>query len=555
MRLTFPNRAWAEFRWNEDEELEPLLADALLALSDMPGVHANDGMVRISRSAWGTDAFLTLSGWFLISPRKMPSELWAPSRPLYPHQVEGARFLVQHDGGLCADEMGTGKTTTAIVAAETIARTEKPDAPRLIVAPGYTRAVWFRELSALGAVRDEDDFAFAKGRTPSDDFNWDASWWFVHYDIVFWWASYMVSNRRGRPIVAIADEAHWFKNSRAKRSLGTQAAIGVATARILLTGTPMANRPSELWWPLTVLDSSTSWGGPVDFRMRYCGAYRDDHGLVDTLPTHTEEFQERLRTRYIRRTLDDAGVELPARTRQPLTVSWAQKDRNRYDKLVTKLGADKLLEAVLARRAGTETLPIITELRKLCSRVKEEATTSYVLDAIAQGESVVVFTWMKATAERLAKAIAKKSSTTYLYVVHGERSQSDRDELVADFQDRGGVLLATLESLKEGVTLHTARILVIHDLDWVPSNILQAEARIYRIGQTRPVISTWMLAEDSIDTLLAGTLAHKAESMHKTLGIVAAQQAVDEIGLHVEDVFDADVDRFVENVEHWREGA
>jgi SNF2 family DNA or RNA helicase len=110
-------------------------------------------------------------------------------------------------------------------------------------------------------------------------------------------------------------------------------------------------------------------------------------------------------------------------------------------------------------------------------------------------------------------------------------AQKDRDNSVRDFQENGGLLVATYGALAEGVTLTAARAIVLHDLDWKMSTILQAEARIHRLGQTRGCMSTWMIAEDSIDVILARALLRKAEVIEQTLGIDAPAKAVDELEL------------------------
>ena len=60
----------------------------------------------------------------------------------------------------------------------------------------------------------------------------------------------------------------------------------------------------------------------------------------------------------------------------------------------------------------------------------------------------------------------------------------------------------------------------------MPANVLQAEARVYRIGQDKPTTVTWMLAEQSIDVMLAHVLVEKSHVMAQTLGIDAAQEAM-----------------------------
>jgi hypothetical protein len=142
---------------------------------------------------------------------------------------------------------------------------------------------------------------------------------------------------------------------------------------------------------------------------------------------------------------------------------------------------------------------------------------------------VVVFVWERATVEQLARSGPYEHD--HVFTVHGGYSQDARDASVREFQKYGGVLISTLDALKEGVTLTKARHVLLHDLSWVPSDILQAEARVYRIGQDKPVQSTWMVCPDSIDVLFAATLAGKADAISEMMGITAAQDAAEELGL------------------------
>jgi SWI/SNF-related matrix-associated actin-dependent regulator 1 of chromatin subfamily A len=527
LKLSYPRNGWAQVRWFEDEAVPEKVVDVIMRLDDLPGVEVQADHVMVPRNVWETEDWRALRAHVQHSVQysniRAFSTLWHPEQPLYDHQVQAAAFLVAHGGGLCADQMGLGKTREAIVAAETLAD-EAPERHRIIIGPKYTRDVWRRELLAVGAIKSDEEFWFAEGRSPNDKpVDWDCRWFFIHYDIAHWWTTFLTQGRHGLPIAAIIDEAHWIKNGRTKRAKATQAIAGCAPYRILLTGTPMANRPAELWWPLTVLDGKRSWGSPVDFRVRYAGATHNGMGYEDQGPTHTDELQQRLSNRYIRRTIESAEVKLPALTRQLMRVQLSDKDQGAYDTLQAKVGKDNLVRAVLERRAGRDTLAAITRMRKLTSRAKEETTQQYIKAALDAGDSVVVFTWQRETAERIADDNA--------WLIHGGFPQEQRDRDVAAFQAHGGLLVATIDALKEGVTLTKARHVVLHDLSWVPSDILQAEARVHRIGQDKPVQSTWVVADDTIDMLFAATLTTKASAMAEALGITAAQDAAAELGL------------------------
>ena len=112
-------------------------------------------------------------------------------------------------------------------------------------------------------------------------------------------------------------------------------------------------------------------------------------------------------------------------------------------------------------------------------------------------------------------------------------SQSARDANVQRFQasETPTAMVATLDALREGVTLHRGRTVVLHDLHWVLSHMLQAEKRIHRIGQVHPCQSIWMVADNSIDTILAPILLRKASYMQGALDIDAGSEALADVDL------------------------
>lgn len=534
-------RNWATARFAVADQSHPAIA----ALVGVPGVSvvgptvASAGWLEVPRSAWALDAWTDLcraAGRAVFGGSEVVSYWDPPGRALFGHQVEGAVRLATSEGGICADQMGLGKTTTAIVAAETYARAEgKLEAPRLIVAPGFTRDVWKRELLALGAIDRESDFCAVESRNPMHpSFRpREARWWFVHYDVAHAWASRLVTNSRGKPLVAIVDEAHWVKNGKAKRTLGTLACAGAAQARILLTGTPMANRPAELWSLLTLADGTRSWGSPVEFRQRYCGAYFDGHWVDGAHPTNTGELQQRLSARYFRREITDVGIELPALSREVLEVTMSDADRLEHIETTHDVGGmQRILEAFDRGAFGTEVLRALHRLRQLTSGVKFATTLAHVRSCVEQGEPVVVFCWERRTAHKLAAMLADDAGAAAAFVVTGDDEQRERDDMVRRFQagERMAVI-ATYGALKEGVTLHRSRVVVLHDLSWVPSDVLQAEARIHRLGQTRGCVSYWPMVRDSFDSLLARHLAHKGASIAAAIGDHSAARAASDTAL------------------------
>lgn len=516
--------------------------EKLSVLAAIPGVRVDtlDRSVSLTlpRSTWMLPEVLDAIGMPIERrPTFSPGERFLEDG-LYPHQQEGLAFLVRGQGGVLADQMGLGKSRTAIAAAQALRAVAGGEKPTLIVAPRYTRETWKHELAAMGALGA--GFWTVEGTRPNEaEKHYQADWWFCHYEILSAWAPTFGVNRRGRPSCVIVDEAHWIRNARSKRGKAAQCVGPLAQRVIALTGTPLANRPSDLWALLTLVDGAWSWGSPLDFRQRYCGASHNGFGWQDGQPTFVDELQGRLQTRYLRRTIDEAGIELPPLTR---TVVYADLEDMEVEgqkaALDSVFGGLKLEEVFGLLSAGGKLGKLVLEalhnLRVRTSAAKIGTTVDYVSSLLEQDESVVLFAWQRETATRLAKVL-RKAGTTHL--VHGGLSQGAREAEVAAFQSGSfgsfgaAVLVATIDALKEGVTLTRARHVVMHDLSWVPSDVLQAEARVYRIGQTLPATSAWILARDSFDTLLAQALLRKGAMQSDMLGFQDTENAARDFGL------------------------
>ena len=547
-RLSFRRKGAMEITWHHEFQPPPMYSNLMVDLARVPGIRHEPGwsMIEIPENCWNLRNVGTLIDALHVDgvfARRAPRYALgldadiATLREPYPWQRTGINFALANGQGLVlCDAMGLGKTFTAICAAEIAAHAINPNKPRLIIAPAFTRDVWLRELLASGVIEDESEFCALQTRD-FNDVSWagDASWFFCHYDIIHAWYSRIVSSRRGKPVVAIVDEFHRVKNSKTQRAKGTHNAVAGAQFKMLLSGTPIDNAVGELWNPLTILHGSYSWGSPTEFRRRYAGALRGQFGMQDGMPSNIEELRHRMEPYYLRRTIEDTGSALPPLRRERLSVEMNATDLRAHHDIASVGDVREMVDAILEGRSSTAAFEILNKLRKLTSHAKLKTTIDFVANLREQGESVVVFCWQRETAKKISfasnyVAVDEARWGQNLYI-SGEMSQNDRDNLVHQFQKTGGLLVATYGALAEGVTLTRARAIVLHDLDWKMSTILQAEARIHRLGQQRGCMSTWMIAEDSIDVILARALLRKAEVIEQTLGIDAPAKAVDELEL------------------------
>lgn len=505
-------RGWVRVSWQRDRQPDPEVSAALDIAARIPGVLKYETAVSLSPTAIDVpevQAFLAATQQDVRRLKDTPDYKFPTlPRPLYRYQREGVEKICASGSLLLADPPGFGKTPQAIAAALTLAHGRTV----VIVGPLFTRDVWRRELLALGVPAEE--FCALASRDMNDpSWNPDARWFFVHYDVVAAWQSRFSSMAYDRrPAVVIVDEAHYCKNPKALRTKGVYLLASTVTHTITLTGTPLESHPAELFSLLRITTGPQTWGSSLDFRKRYAGAEHDGFHWFDKDPTHVEELRARMAPWYLRRTEAEAGLELPALTRTVYTVDLDPAALAAHEDVLAGHDLRELVRAIARGDVNKNTLGLITALRKITSKAKQKTTNELVVGLREQGEHVVVFAWERARVEVFDADLS----------ITGENEQELRDVAVAAFQlsTEPRVLAATYGALREGVTLHRARIVVLHDLDWQLTSMIQAEGRVRRIGQHRPCQSIWMVAKGTVDELIAKVLLAKAEVLQLMLGTV-----------------------------------
>lgn len=170
---------------------------------------------------------------------------------------------------LLGDEMGVGKTVQAIG----MTYLYKNDWPLLIITPASLKFTWRDELlNWLTNLRPCDIQLFKKG---SEKISLDCSVFIMSYDL----ASRRHDELRKRGFnCIIADEAHYLKSRDSKRSKNLIPILQNAKRVILLTGTPLLNRPVEIFNIMTIIRPDVA-PNFKDFTNRYCQPKKTNYGL------------------------------------------------------------------------------------------------------------------------------------------------------------------------------------------------------------------------------------------------------------------------------------
>jgi len=420
---------------------------------------------------------------------------------LYPHQADGVAFLVSKKRAILGDDMGLGKTRQAIVALEAAA----PAGPVLVVCPASLKLNWRREILAVDPEARIEIIGY--DRKPVDD----PRWVIVNYDLLKAHAARL--HDIGWTGV-ILDEAHFIKNT-SQRTSHCLKLMGVADeARqpligpshvFLLTGTPMTNRPRDLFNLLRCVGHPAARSF-LSFAKRYCDAYRNDYGWVTTGASNIDELNLLMKEVMLRRTKDEV-LDLPPKIRSwvPVDIGHAAAALNAIE------GFLNWYQATDPNKPNdTQFLARLTKVRVALHKAKHKAVAERIRDVLATGQKVVVFANFNDGIERHMKELGQSAVK-----ITGELNARQRQEAVDRFQTDPDARVAVCNIIAAGVgiTLTAGTHVIFQDLDWVPANHAQAEDRCYRLGQGQQVTVEYFHANGSLDGYIARLLSAKIALM------------------------------------------
>lgn len=427
---------------------------------------------------------------------------------LRPYQRAGVEFLLQHPKTIVADEMGLGKTIEAIAAISLYSSTGEP---KLVVAPNSVTQKWKREIQKwTGEEAVIISGNAAKRKQQLERAVKQGKWVIVNWEKL----RIMPELQKVKWQAVVADEAHRAKNRKAQQ---TKALWKIhAPMQLALTGTPIQNSPDEIWSLLKWLDPKT-----------YTSYWRFFNDYVDYYDTHWKKeiigvknpdgLRFELATQMIRREAEDV-LDLPPLSRIEIPIELGSKQRKIYDDFVDQMwveieraaaegdgGAKKALEnpQYLVENGAART----TRLRQAASTpallggdddsAKLDAAVEIIKDA-PRDKKFVVFSEFKGTTEILFQRLqAKGIKTDY---IHGDVNKTLREEIIQDMQEGDlQVLVMTRDTGGEGIDLFAADTAIFIERHWTPARNEQAEARIHRMGQDKPVTIYTLTACDTID--------------------------------------------------------
>ncbi len=419
----------------------------------------------------------------------------AATKGLYDFQRHGVEFLALKDRVLLADDMGLGKTVQALVSLPEKARV-------IVICPAAVKYNWQDEAKKW---RKDLTTTVLAGRN-SFKLPEEGEIIITNYDILPKWMSDENIDQEMKQALAnvhlIADECHLVKNYKTQRSKKVSNLSRLCKSVWFLTGTPLMNKPTDLFGVLCAGDMNVL--GSWKTFLRLFNGYKGRFGYHFGSPI--PEVPERMKRVMLRRLKKDVLKDLPPKTYQTITVN------NIGKALVKELNAAWENWDDDMPYGGLPSFDEFSRMRALLAKDRIPAMLEIVESYEDSSTPLVVFSAHKAPVEELDKRDGWE-------IITGDTTAKRRHEIVQAFQ--AGQLKGlglTIRAGGVGLTLTKASHALFVDLDWTPALNIQAEDRICRIGQTANNIQIMhMQSKHPLDQHVQKLIAQKIEIARKAL--------------------------------------
>ena len=372
---------------------------------------------------------------------------------LYPYQRQGVNKMLNQSSIFLCDDMGLGKTVQVCTLIK-----ERNKFPTLVVCPAHLKENWKRELKKWAGID-----------VNVDDINSKVI--ITNYERL---TKSLHSLKRCNIQQIIFDECHILKTPTSQCFKAAMKLVDCVSYRVMITGTPVLNRPKELLCQLEVAGLTYKFGGKDKFLQDFCGTYQSPWGTSNDGHSNLSKLNKAMKKVWIRR-LKNVQQNLPPKTvhiipcctiSQPEPTSFEEIEK--YDREVLK-----------------QKLPYCID---------------YIRKVLERGESVVVFVHHRSIVEKLRKEFIDTK-----YIIGGQTKQNrqqniDNFQMYSEFNaNHTNLIVCSLQASAVGITLTKAHTAIFIEYPWSPAIMCQAEDRIHRIGQTEPCDIVYLYAKDSID--------------------------------------------------------
>lgn len=307
----------------------------------------------------------------------------------------------------------------------------------------------------------------------------------------------------------VIDESHRCKDTKTQQ---TKLALRIAMKKewvILLTGTPVVNKPIDLFPQLAIMGHLNKFGGRKGFLTRYCEGGRGAANLKELnymLNKHC----------FFRREKIDVAKDLPEKQRQTILCDITTRpEYNRAKNEFVKYLQDKGLDdADIAKKLRGEIMVKMGELKRISALGKLNEVKEFVNEVLESGEKLIVFASLHSIVD------AMKAEYPHAVTVTGRDNQGQKQASIDSFQNDPNckLIICNIKAAGVGITLTASSRVAFIEYPWTYSDCVQCEDRAHRIGQKNNVMITYFLGHKTIDEQMFELIKSKADTANAITG-------------------------------------
>ena len=414
----------------------------------------------------------------------------------YPFQIEDIKQMLKNGTILNANDMGCGKTFESVVVGESLPM------KKLVICPATLRLNWEKEIKMVTPDADVSVLYNDKPVVIGD-------WTIVGYPSI---AKFQKELEAENFQCIFIDEAHYCQainnagnpdSNRAKAVLRLAATAGWVYP---LTGTPKTNRNKNLFNTLRLIRHTLAKGQWAfnNYGREYCDGVKSSWGWDFEGNSNDEELYNQLKPCMIRHLKKEV---LPNLKKQRIIIP-VRVDLTEYNWEISQY---------LMKRESKEAeqLARLARARQILATQKVGETIDFAKEFIQDGKKIVIVTCFTEVVKTVEKAFAGN-----VVKLVGGMSDKAKNEAIEEFQTgEKQVMVMNIIAGGVGVTLTASYNIIFNDYDFVPGNVVQAEDRICRGGQTAECCMVYYInalgadvEEDFVDLL-----TYKSETINNAI--------------------------------------
>lgn len=427
----------------------------------------------------------------------------------FSYQTEAVQAIRNLDYAAIFHEQGLGKSKIAIDLMLYWLEKREIDTVLFIVKKGLIRN-WEKELAAHTFMKPK--IITQNRRANYYAFNAPSRLMLGHFEVLTSELDRFKLFLKARDVAVVVDESAKIKNPESTLTKAFFELAPLFKKRIIMTGTPVANRPYDIWAQIWFLDQGKSLGN--DF-----SKFKHDADLTNELAdnhSRRSEFEGTIEAIFscisnftVRETKNGGIIELPQKIIKTVRTDWEKHQHNLYRQVKEEMRAVVVREGIpteddaepvlkrLLRLVQIASNPILVDESYHSTPGKLEILEDIVSSVYRNGEKCIIWSSFTQNVDWLTTRLSRFGSCK----VHGRYDIERRDKAIDQFLNDPctRILVATPQAAKEGLTLTVSNHVIFFDRTFSLDDYLQSQDRIHRISQKNTCFVYNLIMNDSID--------------------------------------------------------